>query len=333
MKLDFEKIKEITQGAERIIKNGDGISFLRFTEEEDRVYSSSELYPRTFATAGVKLHFKTDAKALSMNVRVEKITNLSIFAFDVYVNKEYFGSIKNYPYDIPKTGYSEKEYPTGSFGGRYELPFGEKEIEIYFPWSVKAILTSLTLEDATFAESIKKEKKLLVYGDSIVQGTAAQNPSQVHTIRLAELLDAEIYSKAIGSEVYFPELAELKSRSYSPDYIYVGYGANDWYTLAYSDAEDRCARFWKAICENYPDAKKICVSPIWYRDHNVERPFGPLSGAEEIQRRVTEKYSDITFVRGWELVPHLDGYLVDGVHPNNDGFDFFYNNLKKELGL
>lgn len=334
MQLDFEKIKEIAQGAERIVESGGEISFFRFSKAEDEVYSSSELYPRTFSTAGVKLDFKTDATAISIKVKAEKLTNISLFAFDIYADKEQIGCIKNYPDDIPETEYSENDYPTGNFEGRFELPSGgEKEIEIYFPWSLKGSLISLELENASYADVVRRDKKILVYGDSIVQGTAAKNPSCAHVVKLADYLGAELISKAIGSEVYFPELAEQKAENYSPDYIYVGYGVNDWYTLAYDDAEQRCRRFWKAICKNYPNSKKICVSPIWYRDHNVDRKFGPLSGAEDIQRRVTQEYPDVTFVKGWELVPHGGEYLVDGVHPNNAGFEIFYNNLKTELSI
>ncbi len=333
MKLDFEKIQEITQGVERIVEDCGELFFYRFTEPENELYSLSELYPRTFSTAGVKFHFKTDATELSLNVRVEKLTDISLFAFDIYVNKEYRASIKNYPYDIPKTGYSETNYPIGKFGAKLELLPGDKEIEIYFPWSVKGILKSLELQNSTYVQAVKREKKLLVYGDSIVQGTAAQNPSRVHTVQLADFLEAELHSKAIGSEVYFPELAELKNENYCPDYICVGYGANDWYTLSYEDAEDKCRRFWQAICKNYPIAKKICVSPIWYKNNNEERPFGPLSGAEKIQRKVTGKFPNIIFVRGWELIPPGEDYFVDGVHPNNEGFDMFYRNLKSKLGF
>ena len=335
MKVGFEKIKELVQGAERVVENNGEISFFRFTEAEDKLYSLSELYPRTHLTAGIKFHFKTDAKYLSVSIRAENLIGAGIFSLDIFVNRKFCDCIRNYADNLPETGYigEDKNYPLGEFSKEMALPEGEKEIEMYFPWSIKCILLSLELEDASYVDAIRRDKKLLVYGDSIVQGTAAQNPSRVHTVRLAELLEAELISKAIGSEVYFPELAGIKSERYSPDYIYVGYGVNDWYTLEYEDAEDRCRRFWKAICENYPNAGKICVSPIWYRDHNIERPFGSISGAEEMQMKVTSEYPDITFVRGWELVPAEDKYLVDGVHPNNEGFDFFYRNLKSKLGI
>ena len=85
MKLNLEQIKDISQGVERITENNGEISFFRFTEKEEKLYSTSELYPRTFSTSGVKLHFKTDATALLLKVRTEKMTNISFFAFDIYV--------------------------------------------------------------------------------------------------------------------------------------------------------------------------------------------------------------------------------------------------------
>lgn len=333
MKLNLEQIKDISQGVERITEKDGEIYFFRFTEKEEKLYSTSELYPRIFSTAGVKLHFKTDATALLLRVRAEKMTNISFFAFDIYINKRYRGNIKNYPCDIARSGYHENDYPLGEFEESFDLPSGDKEIEIHFPCMLKGVLSCLDLADASYVTPVKQDKKFLAYGDSIAQGTAAQNPSRVHIVRLAEYFGAELHSKAMGSEVYFPELAILKTEEYAPDYIYVGYGVNDWYTLTYDDAESRCRRFWKAICENYPNAKKICVSPIWYRDYKEERPFGPLRDMEKLQRRVTSEYSDVIFVDGWELVPGSDDFFTDGVHPNNEGFDLFYNSLKDKINI
>ena len=42
------------------------------------------------------------------------------------------------------------------------------------------------------------------------------------------------------------------------------------------------------------------------------------------------KYSDY-IVDGFRLVPHNAKYFADDVHPNDDGFAFYGENLAKEL--
>ena len=54
---------------------------------------------------------------------------------------------------------------------------------------------------------------------------------------------------------------------------------------------------------------------------------------EKLQRRVTNEYSDVIFINGWELVPGNDDFFADGVHPNNEGFDLFYDNLKDKINI
>ena len=71
------------------------------------------------------------------------------------------------------------------------------------------------------------KKRILCFGDSISQGYDALYPSNQYTPQLAKLLDAEEYNKAIGGEIFRPELA-LARDDFEPEYITVAYGTNDW---------------------------------------------------------------------------------------------------------
>ncbi len=331
MKLTFEQIKSITSGAERIEENGGTVSFFRFTKAEEKAYAESWLYPRTFATSGIKLHFKTDAKAMDLKIRATEIGYHTLYAFDIYENKKLIGQIKNYPEGTGRGDREKNEYPVGDAEGHFVLGEGKKEIEIYFPWSVKGELLELSLECDTCFAPVKYNKECLVYGDSITQGATALSPSNAYIVKTSDWLDAEIISKAIGSEAYFPELVDGISGERKPDYIIASYGVNDWVLRTYEEAEEKCREFWKKVTEAFPSAKKFALTPIWYENKNIEAKLGNFSLIEKFITKVASEFDDVTVINCEKFVPENGLLFDDGIHPTDEGFNFFYKNLIAEL--
>ena len=171
----------------------DGIQFHRFTEAQERVYDSSEFHPKQYATAGVRLHFKTDSKTLYMKVLTSMGSSRKFFVHDILVDGKYIGSLKNETEDI-----------FGEFEETFELGEGTKDVCIHFPWSVCSILKELCLDNGSFVEPVKKDKKVIIFGDSITQGYDAVNPINRYAANLADALGAEEINKAIGGEVFCP---------------------------------------------------------------------------------------------------------------------------------
>ena len=331
MKLTFEQIKSITSGAERIEENNGAISFLRFTKAEEDAYQGSWLYPRTFATSGIKLRFKTDAKAMNLKTRTADIGYNTLYAFDVYENKKLIGQIKNYPEGTGRGDREKNKYPVGDAEGHFIFTEGEKVIEIYFPWSVKGELLELSLEGETFFAPVKYNKKCLVYGDSITQGATALSPSNAYIVRTSDWLDAELINKAIGSEAYFPELLDARSEGECPDYLIVSYGANDWALRTYEEAEEKCREFWKKARVAFPFAKKFALTPIWYENKSIKAKLGDFCLIEKFITKVASEFDDVTVINCERFVPENSLLFDDGVHPTDEGFDYFYKELKAEL--
>ena len=47
---------------------------------------------------------------------------------------------------------------------------------------------------------------------------------------------------------------------------------------------------------------------------------------------MVEPLPNVIFIRGFELVPGKIKYFADGhVHPNDEGFDFYFKNLYEEI--
>ena len=98
MKLNFDQIKAITTGVVDFTNDENGVSFLRFTHEQRESYKerSESYYRNVFATAGIKLRFKTDSDSLYLKIMAERASSRLYFSLDVFADEKYIGSIDNF---------------------------------------------------------------------------------------------------------------------------------------------------------------------------------------------------------------------------------------------
>ena len=332
MKLSFEQIHGLTLGAVRIAQEIDGVRFYRFTEEQLALYRerSEESFRRTFAASGVRLRFRTDSQSLGLKVCVSRISGRSFYSFDLFVNGERLDTLDNFTgVELPEK-YVETELPLGKAEKIFSLGAGEKEICIYFPWSVSVALQELSLDDGAYILPVKPEKKLLCFGDSITQGFDALHPSCKYASRLADYLDMEEYNKGIGGEMFFPALAATKE-PFVPDVITVAYGTNDWgKECARQEIEENCRGFLKNLRRNYPQTPIYAISPLWRRIWQKEKPAGPFCVVEEILCAVAAETDNVTVIPGFDLIPHELTVFGDlSVHPSDEGFACYFESLRK----
>ncbi len=334
MKLSLNEIKAVTSGAVRFFEKDGAISFSRFTEKEEAIYSYDEgKRLRAISTPGIRLWFKTDATELNLGILVREKAR-PYFSVEVFSNEEFIGEIKKHPDNLPNGKYPGEEFPIGAYEKSFALGDGEKLIKIILPGTVKTELSYLELSGESYAEPFKFKKKALVYGDSITQGFDALNPSRVFSVRLCDYLDADGINKAVGGAVYNPELP--KSETFSDiDYVFGAYGINDW--IMGTDKETytaNCRGFWESICKKYQSAKKYLITPIWAKLWEEEKTMGNLSDMHRITEEAVSGLPGIQIINGLELVSHnKDLFGDENIHPNSLGFDEYFKNLKTKLDL
>lgn len=334
MKLTFDQIKSITQGAVRFWQCDSGIALSRFNDEEDALYSQSTLCIRRFASAGIQLEFRTDTTALTLKVCTSPGSSRSYFSYDIFKDETLIGCLRNYPDGLPKDLYIETDFPLGSHCDKFSLGTGDKTVRIVLPWSVATVIEELYLEDASYLTPVRPKKTVLMYGDSITQGYDALNPSRAYAVRLARFMKAQAFNKAIGGERFNPALSAIKN-DLSPDYITVAYGTND---IGYgtsdwdvSDFKKTCRGFLENLRKHYPDAKLRVLSPIWRKDAEDAAISAALAQVAQIIEAECDRVN-AAFIPGWELVPQDEACFGDGIlHPNNEGFDHYFENLTKYL--
>jgi len=334
MKLSLSQIKKITLGAVRITEQEDGINFYRFTKEQEELYvkrNTHSEYIKTFHTSGVKLCFKTDSKNLFLKLLISGKASRDYFACEVIVNGKRLDTINNFSdVDLPQY-YSNIKVPIGEFEKHFNLADGVKEVKIYLPWSIKTVIKEMSIEDGSLIEPIKYKNSLLAFGDSISQGYDALYPSNKYITKLAEFLNAEEFNKAIGAEIFFPELSKTKE-NFIPDYITVAYGSNDWNRCKREDIEKNCTEFFSNLSTNYPTSKIFAITPIWRKDMVEYRQAGDLRTIADIIISATKELDNVTVINGFDFVPKEEKYFADfRLHPNDEGFNHYFINLSKSF--
>ncbi len=317
MELTIKDIQSIAHGALRVEKNNEGeIALYRFTEKQMALYErvNPDFYVKSFGTAGVRLEMDTDSDLLELKYHTRPASSRRFYYFDVFVD------------GVMMKHFGHEDITQAISTLRMELPAGTHRVCIYFPNLAAATIRSLALSDgATFAP-VKKELKLLSFGDSITQGYDAKYASQSYANLLADKLGAELVNMGIGGEIFRPELVDAEM-NYQPDIVTVAYGTNDWSGQTRERTVSCANDFYANVRAAFPNAKIFAITPIWRADDHRVTKVGVFEEGREIVRNAARAVG-ATVIEGDGMIPHLREVCSDAyLHPNDYGFKFYANAL------
>ena len=328
MILNFEQIKAMTVGAEKVTYDGDTYKFFRFTDKEE------ETAPNMLMkyTAGVWIECKTNAKSLKLKVKVsDPIGVRTYFSFDIFKNSTLVGTIQNLPDESLVGNYTTIPCTLGEFEGEINLDGGDGEIKVLLPHSLIGEILQIELVGATYAEPIKRDKLYIALGDSITQGYDALHPSAIYTYKIANMLSAKCINKAIAGAIFNPHLLAAAENP-DVDYVSVAYGTNDWSMLQRDAFIKNATEFFDILVEKYPNAQISVISPVWRGDSCVITAMGEFSIASAILQDICEKHPRLKFVEGLDLIPHAPEMYGDLIlHPSDEGFKHYFEGLEKQI--
>lgn len=262
-------------------------------------------YERCTASTAKTLEFTTDARNISFDYKF--FWKGSEDSFELCVD----GLITDIRYvkDIPEEGTI-----------KFELPEGSKDVIIYLPADATAGIKNFEA-DASVMPADKNEKVLWL-GDSITQGYGPDRSAETYVSVANRLLNYDIINQGIGGYIY-DKKSLMKMEGYTPDKIIVALGTNQFWT---EDGRKAVEEYYEALTGLYGnDIPILCISPIWRGDIPDARP--KFTEFCNTVKEIAGRYSNVTVVDGFKLVPHLPEYYKDNLHPNCLGAETYGRNL------
>ncbi|MBQ8605877.1 MAG: hypothetical protein IJ408_04000 [Clostridia bacterium] len=320
MKLDFETIKKITFGYVSFSQKEDKLAFYRLTEAQKAAFvrEQESHIKKVNATCGIRFDFITDSKTFKMAFSdVGSGSSRTFYSFDVYENGE---MIYSYFGDYEKVSADEFSVSLS----------GNSRVQVFFPNLSSFSVVSVELDDGATVTPVVPKCNILMHGDSITHGYDAIYSSQSYANRVARKLDAQIVNTAIGGAVFNPEVIE-KPEGFEPDLITVAYGTNDWSKLEKAKFQNNFITFIEKLNETYPGVPKYYILPIWRGDNGRVTDCGTFDDHREYMKKEIEKRGCIA-LESMDFVPH-DAHMFspDLLHPNDNGFFHYANNLIKHI--
>ena len=328
MQLHSKELISLVKGTISISNEDGWLIFSRFMEDQSDYYfekTPETLYPKTRATAGMKLDVFTDAKSISFDYRVFSASSRTFYSVDLYIDGIFCD-------ELYVMNFLRKRSGSVSFA----LPEGSHRITLYFPNLMRMDIKNVCLDDASFADPVPSKMKILCLGDSITQGYDAYHSSLSYVNRISQALDAEIINQAVGGEVFDANILN-DLLLFESDLITVAYGTNDWAVRESKERFlDEAERFFREIKKSCPDKPIVYISPIWRGDY--QKPFGTEEtrvGAfdESVAAlQALAKENGLTVIDGAPLTPHHTDFFADQIlQPHELGFGFYAENLLKAL--
>lgn len=305
------KIKELVHGSiYNIEKDGYVVYYHCKQEQIDHLEQVDKfLFDRVVSSASITIEFDTTATSFSFDYKLFNIGSLD--TIDIYVNGKLYKCVSLESY-------------VGPTKLSVELPEGNKRVVIYLPCDSETGIRDLCI-NGSFQKVDKRNETVLCYGDSITQGYGSYKTSITYINVLARELNVEVINQGIGGywfdEDYIYPIGKTK-----PDKILISLGTNQLWSL---DRYERIDKFFNNLRNVYPGVPVLVISPIWRDDKEDADEL--ILDMKEYLINVCKKYSNVSVVDGYTLVPHDNEYYFDKLHPNEIGMKIYGNNLAKEI--
>lgn len=310
MILTNEQLQTIYFGALYFEQTKDGYlqAFQYTKEQQDYFEEISDFYfERCTASTAKTLEFTTKASEFSFEYQIiwEGSQDSVELCVDGVISRIYY--IK----DMEKKGKL-----------CFDLPEGEKKVIVYLPADATMLIRNFEIDGEVTPAT--KNEKVLWLGDSITQGFGPLRSSHTYVSVANRLLNYDILNQGIGGYVYDKNVL-VKMGDYTPDKIIIAMGTNQYGTESMKDIEE----YYERLKEVYGDIPVLSVTPLWRGDTPGGEPT--LEKFCRNLKEICERYTNITVVEGYKMVPHLPEYFLDLLHPNCLGGEVYGRNLVLEI--
>lgn len=302
--LTNEEIISLTTGSVDYEVDGDGILHLyRCRREQIAAYwrLSDNLGEWSGRTNGVRLDFVTDS---------------SLFSFKVVVGKKYELFVNGEKTDHITLSVGEV------FSKALDTSRGENRLTLIYPSHEAGAITDVALSAGASYRRYEYTygKRILFIGDSITQGWDTVSDSNSYAYQVSLRYDADTVIFGVGG-AYFHESILPSVDVYHPDVVIVAFGAND-FGRGIEALDKNMHEFLDKLLPLYKDSQIIGLTPISGRSGPSER----RSDFRVLIDKIYDEYG-IEHIDGSRMVSPSDDNFADRYHPNDKGYCEMADNL------
>ena len=179
--------------------------------------------------------------------------------------------------------------------------------------------------DGLVCKKVKKRAKVLWMGDSITQGYGTFRSGETYVNTANRVLGYDVINQGIGGYIY-DERVLTPMPVCTFDKIIIALGSNHY---GAENFESEVSKFFTRLNEVYGSTPTLVVTPIWRRgDEEVQNK---LEQSRQTICKICSQYPNVKTVDGKKLVPPLEEYFIDGLHPNALGGVTYGYNLVAEI--
>ncbi len=313
MKLSYQEMAAVTFGAVRTWVDEGGFHASKCTEKQVEAWRAIEpiLGERAEATTGIRLDFHTDAKALRFRFsRGNKV--------EVYIDGLFRQLFRMQQYrEREETAEISLTDPLGA-------PLQDARVTLSFPsHDDPGVLESLELVEGTYCTPHSHDCKLLFIGDSITQGWQSHHDPASYAWRVTRHFNADSVICGVGGGIFHGSVFDRID--FDPDVVFVAFGTNDFgHYKTLGELRAAVKDFLSQVAAEYAGKKLFYISPVWRAAQ--EKPMGSFAACRAAEIEVATACG-FTHIDGLKLVPPGEEYFTDGLHPEDNGFSFYAENL------
>ena len=311
MKLSEKEIVALAHGYIEYEITDKGLVFYKYTKRQRDYFKgwNEFFYRSTHSTNSVIIKFETDSSFVEFSICSDKYSGATI---DVYQDNVMTSSFR-----ATDDGVESRTFYC-------ELKKGVKTVSIYLPSGMQSIITSMVIEDNSYAKPVTRDgKKVLFLGDSISQGYGCEYTSLTYVNILTSLGGFNTLNQGLGGftfdENFVDDLDDFK-----PNIVISEFGTNGYLKEEFKES---AIKYHKRLDELYSDIPIVAITPIWRADMHEEEFYE----ASKFLKDLFLQYKNIRTIDGMNLTPHLRSFHFDPVHPNSLCASYFAMSLYKQI--
>ena len=263
---------------------------------------------RSNCPSGMQIVMCTDASAMEISLQFGKAAR-EVFTTDVQIG----GKLLTFD---------------GAGPHRLELSGAKQTVVIHLPHLVEIENFELKVNGAATVEAVSENRaKLLICGDSILQGMTCSSPGRASVALTAGELDMVLHNTSVGGAIMQPvPVQETLKLGKAGDIAIVGFGINDAAHL--TDAElfrERTAKVLEHLAGFAGKAFIITPIPAAVDAEQNRELYSQMIRDEQ------KRFPQVTLIEGASFFPADASLFVDKLHPNDQGMQIYAQGLIKAI--